>query len=314
MRVVALIPGGIADQILFFPTLDDIKHNFPGTEIDVVVTPQAKEAYRVCRSVDDVILFDYEDRNSPADWANLLGVIRDRYYDVALTLKPGFGLGLLLWLTGTPVRIGYEKSVGRLFLTNPVRPQIEHTYLPEQYHDLLQGLGVSSPCPELAITVPKADLDWAEVEQQRLGIRGSGYVLIYPGAGDPTQLYPIEKWQQILQDFQHRQPDLPLVLVQDSDNQALVKELTTATNFKVTKPESAGHLAAMIAGASLILTTEILPMHLGVGLQVYTLALLGTADPAQLLPENDKFIGLKSGTGQLRDIAPQAVLEKVWGG
>ncbi|HEY9659496.1 MAG TPA: lipopolysaccharide heptosyltransferase family protein, partial [Allocoleopsis sp.] len=96
MRVVALVPGGVGDQILFFPTLDSLKQNYPEVEIDVVVEPRSKSAYRVSKSVSDVIAFDYEDRNSPADWANLLGVLRDRDYSAAITTRSTWGIGLLL--------------------------------------------------------------------------------------------------------------------------------------------------------------------------------------------------------------------------
>ncbi|HAX79528.1 MAG TPA: glycosyltransferase, partial [Cyanobacteria bacterium UBA11372] len=82
MRVVALVPGGIGDQILFFPTLDDLKRSYPDADIDVVVEPRSAGAYRVCKSVNDVLLYDFKDRNSPADWGNLLGRLRDREYDV----------------------------------------------------------------------------------------------------------------------------------------------------------------------------------------------------------------------------------------
>ncbi|GAB1537372.1 hypothetical protein NUACC21_00120 [Scytonema sp. NUACC21] len=74
MRIVALVPGGIGDQILFFPTLDDLKLNLPQAEIDVVVEPRSKAAYRVSKSVHDVLAFDYKDRNSMADWGNTLSI------------------------------------------------------------------------------------------------------------------------------------------------------------------------------------------------------------------------------------------------
>ena len=86
MRIVALVPGGISDQILFFPTLDDLKRNYPNAQIDVVVEPRSKAAYRVSKLVNDVLMFDYKDRNSLADWANLVGILRDREYDVAIAL------------------------------------------------------------------------------------------------------------------------------------------------------------------------------------------------------------------------------------
>ncbi|MDX2214411.1 MAG: glycosyltransferase family 9 protein [Oculatellaceae cyanobacterium bins.114] len=319
MRIVALVPGGIGDQILFFPTLDHLKQTYPNAEIDVVVEPRSKGAYRVCKSVDDTIAFDFKDRNSPADWANLLGVLRDRSYDVAIALGQRWAVGLLLWLTGIPVRIGYG-GVGNSFLTNPV-PLKPDQYAAEMYHDLLKGLGVSTPCPELAIAIPKRDIDWAETEQKRLGLSGSGYVLIHGGSSELAvakgidKIYPVESWQHIVQDFQQKQPDLPLVVVQGPDDQAFVAALTKASPYlKVTTPGDIGKLAAMIAGANLMLCTDSAPMHLAVALKVYTLALFGPTDPAKLLPANEKFVGIKSPSEKITDIAPQTVLQKVWGG
>lgn len=318
MRVVALVPGGIGDQILFFPTLDDLKQNYPNVEIDVVVEPRAKSAYRVSKSVSDVIGFDFKDRNSPADWANLLGVVRDRYYDVALSLGRSWGVGLLLWLTGTPVRVGYANSLGNLFLTSAV-PLKPDQYAAQMYHDLLQGLGLNTPCPDLSISIPKGNLDWADAEQKRLGTRG--YVLIHGGSSQLAKakgidkIYPVESWRSIVQDFQQRQPDLPIVVVQGPEDQEFVTALTkTCPGLKVTKPGDIGKLAAMIAAANLMLCTDSAPMHLAVALKVYTLALFGPTDPAKLLPASDKFVGIKSPTGKMADISPQTVLAKVWGG
>jgi ADP-heptose:LPS heptosyltransferase len=70
MRVVALVPGSIDNQILFFATLDDLKRCYPHAQIDVIVEPQSKAAYRVSKSVRDVLMFDYKDRNSLADWGS----------------------------------------------------------------------------------------------------------------------------------------------------------------------------------------------------------------------------------------------------
>jgi ADP-heptose:LPS heptosyltransferase len=320
MRIVALVPGGIGDQILFFPTLDTLKQTYPNAEIDVVVEPRSKSAYRVCKSVDDTILFDYKDRNSLADWANLLGILRDRYYDMAIALGQRWQVGLLLWLTGIPVRVGYQNSTGQLFLTNPV-PLKPDQYAAQMYHDLLQGLNITKPCPELAISIPKRDLEWAEQEQKQLGIAESGYVLIHGGSSQLAQakgidkIYPIENWKQIVQDFQQRQPDLPIVVIQGPEDKEFVLELlSVCPDLRAVMPPDIGKLAAMIAGANLMLCTDSAPMHLSVALKVYTLALFGPTDPAKLLPASDKYLGIKSPTDKMADISPQQVLEKVWGG
>jgi len=317
MRIVALIPGGVGEQILFFPTLDGLKQKYPDAEIDVVVEPRAKAAYRVSKSVNDVITFDFKDRSSPADWANLLGVIRDRYYDAALSLRQNWGTGLLLWLTGIPTRISYEGSVGKYFLTDTV-PANPEQYDAQSDYDLLQGIGVKAACPALSISVPKSDIDWAEAEQKRLGIRGSGYVLMYPGTSllaDGEVSYPLANWLAIIQDFQQKQPDMPLVIVKQTGDLEAVTALTQSVpSLKVTKPADMGKLAAMVAGANLMICPNSVPMQLAIALQVYTLALFGSSSSLQVLPQSDKFIAIQSSTRSIVDIKPEQILQKVWGG
>lgn len=317
MRVVALIPGGVGEQILFFPTLDGLKQKYPDAEIDVVVEPRAKAAYRVSKSVNDVITFDFKDRSSPADWANLLGVIRDRYYDAALSLRQIWGTGLLLWLTGIPTRIGYQDSVGKYFLTDTV-PTNSEQYNAQSDYDLLQGIGVKATCPALAISVPKGDIDWAEAEQKRLGVRGSGYVLMYPGKSQLAEgevSYPLASWLAIIQDFQQKQPDMPLVIVKQTGDLETVTALTEAVpSLKVTKPGDIGKMAAMVAGANLMICPNSVPMHLAIALQVHTLALFGSSSSSQFLPQSDKFIAIQSPTRSIADIKPTQVLQKAWGG
>ncbi|MBD2097639.1 glycosyltransferase family 9 protein [Trichocoleus sp. FACHB-591] len=323
MRVLALVPGGIGDQLLFFPTLDDLKRAYPDAQIDIVVEPRAKDAYRVCKSVHDIIPFDFKQNNSLADWGNLLGIIRDREYDIALSLGQRWAIGLLLWLTGIPTRVGYAAG-GARFLTNPV-PLKQEQYAAQMYHDLLQGLNISGASSEITINVPKKDIEWAEAEQKRLGIQESGYVLIHGGSSKLSKakgidkIYPVQNWQKIIQDFRKRQPNLPIVVVQGPDDAEFVTELqAAASDVKVTKPSDIGKLAAMIAAANLMLCTDSAPMHLAVAVKTFTLALFGPTNPDKLLPQTNgsretRFVGIKSPTGKMADITPETVLKKVWG-
>jgi len=311
MRIVALVPGGIGDQILFFPTLDDLKQNYPEAEIDVVVEPKSVGAYRVCKSVRDVFAYAFTDRNSLADWGNILGTIRDREYDIAISLGQTWLAGLLLWLTGIPKRIGY-RGQGQLFFTDSI-PKKSEQYAAAMYHDLLQGLSISSACPPVEINVPKQDIQWVETEQKRLGISDSGYVLIQVGQGENN--YPVENWRQIIQDFQQRQPSLPVVLILDANNQIVVSQLLqTFPDLKVTAPEDLGKLAAIIAGASLLFCTDGAAMQLGVAVQTYVIALFGAADPKKVLPTSDRILVIKSPSDKMADISPNTILEKVWAG
>lgn len=327
MRILALVPGGIGDQILFFPTLDDLKANYPDAEIDVIVEPRAKGAYRVSGSVEEVLTFDFKDRNGLADFGNLLGTIRDREYDAALAVGRRWSVGLLLWMSGIPLRIGYDANPFKWFFTDAVPLKTEQ-YAAQMYHDLLQGLGINSPCPELALSVPKQDIEWAEKEQKRLDITESGYVLIHGGSSQLAQakgidqIYPVKKWQQIIEDIQQKQPNLPIVILEGPEDSEWATALKQSRlDLKSTAPGDIGKLAAMIAGASLMLCTDSAPMHLAVAVGTYTIALLGSTEAKKVVPASvseagrdngPRLISVQSPTRSVADIKPETVLEQVW--
>lgn len=314
MRILALVPGDISDQYLFFPTIDGLSKRFPDAQVDVVVEPQAKAAYQVSKSVRETIVFDYNGRNSLADWGNLLGVIRDREYDIALNYDDRWSTGLLLWLSGIPVRLGFAGGPSELYLTSTVTPDPQKKYRADRYYDLLKGLDITAEVPDLAVNVPTKDLDWADAERKRLGLSKGGYVLIWGGGATENAIYPTQQWELVLKDFQKKQPDLPLVLA-DSGSGSWMKELTDLMpNLKTACPKSSGQTVALFAGASLLLCCESSAMYLAVAAKTFTLVLLSESDPKLVLPESDRILPLKSSSRRVSDLAPASILEKVWGG
>jgi ADP-heptose:LPS heptosyltransferase len=307
MRILAFVPGGIGDQILFFPTLDDLKRCYPNAQIDVVVEPRSIPAYQVCKAFPQVIPFDFQDANGPADWGNLLGTIRDKEYDIVLSISSHFGVGFFLWLTGIPKRIGYKVGAGKLFFTDPV-PLEPDQYVADMYHDLIKGLNITGSCPPPSVNVPKADIAWTETELQRLGVAESGYILIHSG----SSLYPASQWQKVISEMQSRQGK-PIVFIEGPDDQELVTTiLQVCPSVKIIKPTDIGKLTATIAAASLMICTDSGPMQLAVATGTYTFALFGSTDPAKLIPADSKTVAIKSKTGKIADISPAEVIAKVW--
>ncbi|HTL87933.1 MAG TPA: glycosyltransferase family 9 protein [Leptolyngbya sp.] len=312
MRILALVPGGIGDQILFFPTLDDLKATYPDAQIDVVVEPIAKAAYRISKSVNDTILFDFKGRNSLSDWSNLLGVMRDREYDMALSFSQRRGIGFLIWLSGIPIRVGYGSEKDRPFFTHTIALDADQ-YAGTMYHDLLQGLNIDRPLSEVAVSVPAKDLEWADAERKRLGLQDGRYVLIYPGTSE--EAYPAENWRKVVQGFQQKHVDLPIVVLKDQEAAAIASELVAlCSGVKVTAPENIGQSVSMIAGASLMLCVDSASLYSAIAAQTFTLALFGATDPEKRLPKSDQLSSIKSPTGKMADISPQMVLDRILGG
>ena len=319
MQVLALVPGGISEQLLFFPTLEHLKQAFPKAEISVVVEPAAAAAYRVSKVVKSTIPYPFGKNNSPADWANLLGIVRDHEYEVVLTATQDWASALMLWLSGIPTRIGYQGAANNLFLTATV-PDKTQQYAAFHYHDLLAPLELFAPCPDITINVPQGDIGWVQGQLQSQEIGDQGYVLMYPGPaeGASEDAYPADNWTAIAQDFQRRQPGLPLVLLQQPETAAAVKVIAQSTpTLKVIRPDNLGQIAALVAGANLLLTTDSYISELGVALSVFTLGLFGSNKPTDRLPPVDgteqRFLGITSATNKVADIDVDTVLKKVWG-
>ena len=313
MRILALVPGGTGDQLLFFPTLDTLKQQYPNAEIDVVVEPRAMAAYRVSQSVNRVLKFDFSDRNSLADFGNLLGTIRDREYDAAIVTQPIFSINILLWLSGIPKRISFSGQ-GDFLLTDIITADAQE-YVAVQNYNLLIGLEINHSCPPLKVNLPKNDLDWAANEQKRLGVQQSGFILLNCGA---YASYPAQSWAEIAIDIQAKLPNLPIVVIDSVNNADLLKQLTAKVpNILIASPTDIGKLTAFIASANLFICAEGDAMQLGVAVGTALVAILGASTPAGVyLPIQEKRIKyVQAIAGQsLKEISPKTVLEKIWEG
>ncbi|MEN9204798.1 MAG: glycosyltransferase family 9 protein [Thermostichales cyanobacterium BF4_bins_65] len=319
LRILALVPGGIGDQILFFPTLTSLHTLYPSAQLDVIVEPRSAPAYEVCPYVDDVLLFNFKEAFSLGDISDLVGRIRERQYDAVLSLGRRWPVRFLLWLTGIPKRVGFgEPGFG---LTDAV-PLKEDQYAASLYHDLLQGFGYRGPVPPLQVRVKQPALDWAKQERQRLlGSLEQDYVLIHPGASELSvrlglgKIYPVGRWVEIIQAFRQRRPELPLVLIAGPDDQAVTAQFREQLpDLPVTSPPRIGQLTALIAGASLLLCTDSAPMHLAVATQTPLVALFGPTDPARLLPKEGPYRYVKANGGAIETITPDQVIQTIFPG
>lgn len=307
MRILALVPGGIGDQLLFFPTLETLKTQNPTATIDVVVEPRSKSAYSICPFVNEVLLFDFRDRNGLADYLNLLGVMRDREYEVSLNLSSNWIVALLLWLNGIPTRGGYEGN-NSTFVNQTVALNSEQ-YQAYQNHDITEILGIKTPCPPPKLSLSKSAIDWAEAEQKRLDIKSTGYILLYDYA-----TYPVNYWREIIDDIQQKQPSIPVVLIETLESEAWIVQLqANRPNLKVVQPTDISKLAAIIAGANLLITAEGDVLQTSVAVGTFTYGLFAASSAKKRLPPNQTtFLGIQSPSGKMEDIPPSLILSKLW--
>jgi ADP-heptose:LPS heptosyltransferase len=274
----------------------------------------SQSAYRVSKAVSEVIPIHYRAQNSPADWANLLGIIRDREFELVLCASDRWEEAVLLWLSGIPTRIGYSSAQIPWLYTNTVTAH-KTQYPASQYQELLQGLTSSSKSVPIALNVPEGDITWAEEQRKFLAVTGSGYVVIYPGLSVQADGYPLDSWLSIIDDFQSKQPELPILLLETVDSKELVASIGRQRMLKTVAAQNLGQVAAILAGADLVISPDSYVSQVAMALQAFTLVLQTTLSQALPTSEGEtRVLSVKSNTDKLADLSPGDVLQKVWGG
>ena len=261
--------------------------------------------------MNEILFFDYQDRNVSADYLNLFGVIRDRGYDIAITTGNKLILELLLWSNSIPWRIGYKTQTS-WFLSHSIT-QKEEQYAAETYHDLLLKLNIQPSCPSIKIAVPKDDISWTETQLQSLSVKENGYIAIYGGENNS---YPVSSWIEIINSIQKKEPSLSIVLLESNTEQTWTKSiLDNCKNLKIINPDNLGKLSAVIAGANLLVCIDSVPLQLGIAVGTYTIALFSDTKANHKIPTNyDRCIAIQSPSNQLADISSSTILEKIWNG
>ena len=103
MRALFLVPGDALQQLQVLPAAAAVAENL-GFSLQVACSPAAAPVWKLLPAVEKVIPFSFSDA-SLADWANLLGSIREPDFQVCINLAGGRQVDLMLSMSHIPTRI-----------------------------------------------------------------------------------------------------------------------------------------------------------------------------------------------------------------
>jgi ADP-heptose:LPS heptosyltransferase len=314
-KLLAINFGGLGDEVLFLPTLQTIKKHHPSWSISLLTEPRARGIKQLSDLVDDNPTFDIKKRPLlPADYWDLVSLLRSGHYDVVVSSGSSPQVAGLLFLSGIPQRIGFgSNKLAKLLLTTCV-PLNRGQHAAFMYHDLVQGLGLSGECER-----PQVKVNAAAIQSMRtlIGAGGGGsaqrrLILVHPG----TSLLAIQKgiyknwspdnWATLIVNL-IQQAQCAVVLAGGPDDAQTVSEIMAALERTVSgitsnrelffnahgKTANIDELVALIELSKLMICVDSAPMHIGVALNKPMVALFGPTDPAKLLWPDPRFIALR---------------------
>src|SRR4029453_15836068 len=122
-NVLAIKLRYLGDVLLATPTFHALKVAFPEARLTVLVNRGTDDILRGNPHVDEILPLD---RGSILQQSRFILDIRRRRFDTVVDLTDGDRAAFLTWISGAPVRIGFnaeERWTGRCY-TTVVRPDV----------------------------------------------------------------------------------------------------------------------------------------------------------------------------------------------
>ncbi|MEB3321270.1 MAG: lipopolysaccharide heptosyltransferase family protein [Synechococcaceae cyanobacterium] len=276
MRALFLIPGDGASQLQALPAADAVARQL-GFALQVVCDPAVAGVWSLLPAVERVIPFAFGTANL-ADWANLLGSVRDPDFQACINLASGRQVDLMLSMSHIPTRV----AAGGFSATERVSPPAG-VWPAEAMAAYLRPIGVALDAGAFRLGLPGRLLEEAA---SSLPAGDGPLLLLAPAAGDDD--WPAGRWQALPGRIRERLADLRSL------------QLPPAA----TAAEPLQRRAALVASSDVVLASDTLTTELALLCGVPVVALGRTAAS---LPRREGVRGL-GGDGPLAGVDEDAVL------
>ncbi len=235
MRVLTLSSGSIQEQLQRLPALWTIASELKAS-IQVACDPSQKAIWDLLPAVEKVIPFEFNSNPSLADWANLLGTIREQDFQICLNFATGTQVNLMLSMSHIPIRVaerGFSRTKDVDFTDNWSSQRLE---------SYLRPIGLSLDADSYRILLPKEKIEEASDKEDKRKL----ILLVAKSTSDCSY----KGWQ------------------------ALQNQLTGFSKKNrhklITKPRNFSDLAIVVASSDIIISncpvTQILAIYCGIKL------------------------------------------------
>ncbi|MBI4871620.1 MAG: glycosyltransferase family 9 protein [Candidatus Riflebacteria bacterium] len=237
------------------------------------------------------------DVKAPSTIPAVVRELRSRRYELALDLQRLFKSGALAWLSGAPVRLGFDVNRARelswLFTNRKLDPHDPQRHVVDQYLELARYLGIEHPAVEWRLQPPAA----AREQAGELLAGGGRWAVLHLGAGKPANRWPAPGWAKLAQGLV-QSLGFSVCLVGGADDRMAARAVTGLVPGGFAPLDLVGQtslplLMAVLERAAVVVSADSGPMHLAVALGRPVVALFGPANPLRTGPygQLDQVVG-----------------------
>ena len=288
-RILFINFGGLGDEILFLPTIQSVKKEFPDSYITLALEERSKGIVNLTDIIDEILFANIKGKGKFFELFKLLLKIWTKKYDIIISSGSNKLISIFLFLTFIKKRYGYNTGkLSQILLTKAIDLN-KNQYAVKMYHDLIK-----------AITKQETELPILSIQKKSI-IPNS--VLIHPGVSKISiekgmiKTISATEWAKVIELLANS--GKKVFLVGGADDKDCIETITNLVHkdkyenlYGTTK--NLKELAELISSCEKFLCSDSAPLHIAVSLGVPTFVIFGSTDDKKLIPQNGKVIPIKA--------------------
>ncbi len=291
MHVGILLPNWIGDAVMATPALRAIWKHYRGTaRLTAIMKPPISRVLDGLDWFDETVYYHRRSKDRRQGLGAVAHQLRQQRLDTMIVLPNSFSSGLLARLSGARERVGYARGFRSPLLTQLVYPpQGLERNVPvaavDNYLKIAYTVGCATESKQMELRTLPTDEQAAERIWDRLGLTGAGQVVLMNtgSANSAARDWPLEYFARLACELVAQGDTSVLVICGPAEMEAAQQITRLANHPRVVNMAdqdlSLGVSKACIRRASLLVSTDSGPRHIGAALGVPVLSLCGPIDP-----------------------------------
>jgi len=276
----------IGDVLLATPTVRAIKAARPDVRVTMMVNRGTEDVLSGNPDLDEIIVLD---KGSLTAQSRLIAGLRHRQFDTVIDLTDGDRSAFLSWVSGAPVRIGFNDEHrwrGRYY-TQVIQPIPVMRHRIERDLEALKPMSIQAGSTDPQLWLTREEENSADQLLDQLGVQRSlSMVILQPGARYWFKAWPPNRFAELADRLTSQYGCQVLIggSDQDVDLAQQIRQMAIRSPIIMAGRTTIKQFAAIAKKSALFVGSDSGAMHIASAVGTPVVALFGPSNPAEWGP------------------------------
>ncbi len=297
MKILVRGTNWIGDAVMSVPALRELRRIFPDAQITLHTRSWADGLFRDVDFIDELVTFEKDRWKVREIYKNTQFLKADRY-DLAVLMPNSFESAVTSFLSGIQRRIGYNKDVRGLLLTDPVAvPEWKNRWHEVYYYLNLvaevekrvlgrETVGSGDPEPQLAISDERKNAAKEFLASNGVDLRRKTVALGVGSTNSRAKRWPADRFAALADRLSNEAQANVVLIGSEGDREVATAVLADSrTNLiDITGQTDIGDAAAILSVVDLMISNDMGLAHVAPAVGTETIAIFGPTNPETTRP------------------------------